>query len=221
MTAALVPDLSAGMTPPPPALLPQSADRQLLAALPSAVGCARRFVHYTLKRWRLFALIDIAESVAGELVTDAVSATGIVVEHPSYLDLYDKQLNLVHMGLHLAGAQVVIQVWDADPTPPWPREPAPEQARSRNFYLPPHGGKVVWVALEIPPAVLLEGSQQPALPRRAAYPRRPVPPAPAHPVNAMTDPLLLGRVRDGLHRLDTGEPPGDGPNAHDIAREDR
>lgn len=191
MTAALALDVSARM-PPPQTSLPRSTEGQLLAALPSAVGCARRFVRFTLERWRLFDLIDTADGAAAELVGDAVSATGIVIEHPSYLDLYAKQLNLLDLRLHLTDAHVVIQVWDVDPTPPWPQDPAPGQARSRKFYLPPHGGKVVWVALEIPPA----------LPRRAGYPR-PVPPAPARPVEAMTDPALLERVRDGLHRLDT------------------
>ncbi|MEO6087018.1 MAG: hypothetical protein ABIQ18_28290, partial [Umezawaea sp.] len=126
-------------------------DEQLLAALPSAVGCARRFVRYTLQRWRLQSLSDIAEVIVAELVGDAVSATGIVIEHPSYLDLFDKQLNLVGVRLQLIGTSVLVDVWDADPTPPWPREPAQERAETgsvptapraeyRTYYLPPTGG---------------------------------------------------------------------------------
>jgi hypothetical protein len=142
-------------------------------------------------------------AVTTELVSDAVSVTGVVVEHPSYLDLYDKQLNLIDLRLHLAGTRVVVQVWDADPTPPRPREPEPEHATFRNFYLPRYGGKVVWAALEIPPALLHEGARLPALPRRAGYPRWPVPHAPASPVEVMREPVLLERVRDGLQQLDT------------------
>jgi hypothetical protein len=216
MTAALALDPPTGMTPPPPVPVPHATDGQLLAALPSAVGCARRFVRFTLERWQLFGLINAAEDVAAALVTDAVSTTGIAVEHPGYLDLYDKQLNLVDLRVHLTDTHVVLQVWDTDPSPLWPRE----QPRSRNFYLPPHGGKVVWVALEISVVLRHEEARRPALPRRAGYPRRPVPPAPVHPVKAMTDPVLLERVRDGLRQLDT-QPPGASTDSRGIPREDR
>lgn len=220
MTAALTVDPPTSMRPQPSVSGPRATDEQLLAALPSAIGCARRFVRFTLERWRLFDLIDIAETAVAELVRDAVAATGVTVEHPSYLDLYDKHLNLVALQLHLTDIHLVIQVWDADPTPPWPREPAPEQARSLRFYLTPLGGKVVWVALEIPAALRNEEAHRPALPRRAGYPRRPIPPAPARPVRAMTDPVLLERVRDGLRRLGT-EPLGDGPNSYGTPKEER
>lgn len=62
------------------------------------------------------------------LVRDAVGATGIVIEHPSYLDLYGQELGLVDVRLALIGNHVRIDVWDADPTPRWPREPASELA---------------------------------------------------------------------------------------------
>lgn len=199
MTTARVPDLTAGITPAP---LPPSADGQLLAALPSAVSCAQRFVRFTLERWRLFDLVDLTETVTTELVSDAVSSTGVIVEHPNYLDLYDKQLNLIDLRLHLAETHVIVQVWDADPTPPRPRER--EYADSRNFYLPQHGGKVVWAALEIPPTLLHEGTRRPGLlPRRAGYPCRPVPPAADSPVEVMAEPALLERVRDGIQQLNS------------------
>lgn len=218
MTAALALDPPIRMTPPP-ASQPRAMDGQLLAALPSAVGCARRFIRFTLERWRLFGLIDSAETVVAELVTDAVAATGIDVEHPGYLDLYEKQLNLVDLRVHLTDTHVVVLVWDIDTKPPRPREPAPERPRTRNFYLPPHGGKVVWIALEIPVAPLHGEPRRTALPRRAGYPRRPIPPTPIHPVKAMTDPVLLERVRDGLNRLDT-QPSGHGPDSHRTPREE-
>ncbi|MGH3800147.1 MAG: ATP-binding protein [Pseudonocardiaceae bacterium] len=218
MTAALALELPTRMTPLP-AHQPRATDGQLLAALPSAVGSARRFIRFTLELWRLFDLIDTAESVVVELVTDAIRATGIAVEHPGYLDLYEKQVNLLELRVHLTDTHVVLLVWDTDPSPPWPREPAPEPRRSRNFYLPPHGGKVVWVALEIAVAARHEEARRLALPRRAGYPRRPVPPAPVRPVKAMTDPVLLERVRDGLHRLAT-QPPGLNPDSPGIPQEE-
>jgi hypothetical protein len=219
MTAALALDVSAEMTPPPPASLPRSTDGQLLAALPTAVGCAQRFVRFTLERWGLFGLISTTEAAAAELVGDAVSATGIAIEHPSYLDLYDKRLNLVDLRLHLTRTHVVIEVWDADPTPPRPQTSAPDQAWPRNFYLPPHGGKVVWVALEIASARLHEGTRRSALPRRAGFPR-PVPPAPDQPVEAMADPAVLERVLEALRRFDTTKPSADGPTTHSTTGEE-
>src|SRR5512139_1148839 len=105
MTITLDRDLVVEMTSPPS--VPQSADHQLLAALPNAVSCAQRFVRFTLERWRLHQLIDIAEAVTTELVSDAVSVTGVVVEHPTYLDLLDRHLNLIDLELHTAGFQVV------------------------------------------------------------------------------------------------------------------
>lgn len=220
MTAALALDLDppTRMTPPP-ASQPRATDGQLLAALPSAVGCARRFVRFTLERWRLFGLIDTAETVAAELVADAVSATGISVEHPGYLDLYDKQLNLVDLRVHLTDTDVVLLVWDSDPSPPRLQELALEQSRSRNFYLPQHGGKVVWAALEISVGLRHEEARRPALPRRTGYPCRPIPPTPADPVRAMTDPVLLERVRDGLNQLDI-HPPSHDPDSHGAPREE-
>lgn len=230
MTAALALERPLTMPVPPPPPL-QRMDEQLLAALPSAVGCARRFVRYTLERWRLQSLIDTAEVLVAELVGDAVAATGIVIEHPSYLDLYDKQLNLVGVQLQLIGTDVLVEVWDADPTPPWPREPAPERADTdslhtvprveyRTYYLPPTGGKVVRVELEISPASSVENMDL-ALPRQAGFRRRQLFPSPARPVEMMADPVVLQRVVDGLRQLNTDGPSSGGPTAHtDIERKD-
>lgn len=95
-------------------------------------------------------------------------------------------------------------------------------SRWPNSCLPPTGGKVVRVALEIPPVGSLEDTQELALPRRAGLPRGQVPPVPARPVEMITDPVLLQRVLDGLRQLDTDDPPGDGRTTHtDITNEDR
>lgn len=216
MVTALAKDMP--VVTPPQKPLPSPKDRQLLAALPSAVGCARRFVRFTLERWRVLVLADAAEAIAAELVGNAVLDSGITVQHPSYADLYDKHLNLVDLRLHLACAQIVIQVWDANPTR---SETADQnQAGSRNVYLPPQGGKVVWVALKVPREVLLDGTRALALPRRADYPRVPVPPSPTGPVAAMTDPIMLERVRDGLARLEIDRPPNEQPTSPESSREE-
>jgi hypothetical protein len=228
MTAALVLERPPTMTPPPESV-PQPTDEQLLAALPSAVTCARRFVRYTLETWQVRGLIDEAENVVAELVTDAVAATGLGIEHPTYLDLHGKQLGLVNVRLALVDDRVLIEVWDADRTPPWPREPAAELAgadpsgavakgRSWNCYFPPTGGKVVRIELEIQPSI--EDTQVLALPLGVGVRRRARLPPPASPIDVVTDPVLLQRLLDGLRRLPTDRPQGEEPTNPDTARED-
>jgi hypothetical protein len=50
-----------------------------LAAVPSAAGAARRYVRSELTRAKLAILIDNAELVASELVTNAIIATGLII----------------------------------------------------------------------------------------------------------------------------------------------
>lgn len=214
---------------PPPKPGPQPTDEQLLAALPSAVTCARRFVRYTLETWQVSGLIDEAENVVAELVTDAVAATGLGIEHPTYLDLYGKQLGLVNVRLALIGDRVLIEVWDADLTPPWPREAAAELAgadpsgavakdRSWNCYFPPTGGKDVRVELETPPSI--QDTQVLALPLGVGVRRRTKLPPPALPVDVVTDQVLLQRLLDGLRQPPTAQPQDEDPINPDTARED-
>lgn len=234
MTAALTLERPPTMTPPtPPPARPEPMDEQLLAALPSAVGCAQRFARHTLEQWRLHGLVDTAEAVVAELVSDAVARTGIAVDHPGYLDLHGKHLNLVAVRLLVIGDRVLIEVWDADPTPPRPPdEEAPGAQRRRTqpgvralaYDRAPTGGTVARVDLEVPPAGSLEDTQELVLPRRTGFPRRPVPPPPARPIEVMGDPVLLRRVLDGLHRLRTGDPSENPPATEpdsDPTQEDR
>lgn len=231
MTAALALERPPTMTPPPgPGQQPE--DDQLLAALPSAVTCARRFVRYTLETWQVRGLIEEAEDVVADLVWDVVAATGIVIEHPSYLDLYGQELSLVDVRLALIGSRVRIDVWDADPTPPWPREPTTDLAgadpsgavakgQSWSCYFPPTGGKVVRVELEIPPAGSMEDIQVLALPRREGIRRRMELPPPVRPINVVTDPILLQRLLTGLRQLPTDQPDGEDTTNPDTESEDR
>jgi hypothetical protein len=226
MTAALAIENSETMTPPADRVATLT-DNQLLAALPTAVDCARRFVRFTLERWRLHSLIATAEVVVAELVANAIAATGIDIERLSYQNLNQARLNLVDVRLRLIGGRVRIEVWDSDPNLPEPRhadadvaDRSPEALGFRvwSFHKPLTGGKVVRVELGIPPAGSLEDTEELALPRRDGFFDRPTPPALTAPIEVTNDPLVLQRVLDGLRRWNPGEPTSRPPSTDPDSR---
>ena len=169
-----------------------------LAALATAVGCARLFVRSTLQALGLDQLAEDAELVASEVVTNAVQATGITHPSPRWSELHN--LALIRLRLVVLGDSLIIEVWDRDATPPKPRQETALDAeggrglliveslsRRWNFHCPAEGGKWVWAELEIP-------AEPGPLPKRewssAAKPRR-----------AVSNPEVLSRVRGGLKRL--------------------
>jgi anti-sigma regulatory factor (Ser/Thr protein kinase) len=178
-----------------------------LAALPSAVPCARLHARHLVREWGLDGLAGTAELLTSELVTNAVQAMAGQEDQPA-------------VGLRLSSdhVRVLIEVWDADPRPPAPRHPgkdevpAPEAEGGRglflvsvlsarwNWYLTQlPEGKVVWCELEDerPEHVAVDRpARQPYLPRR-------IPGAVhARPATARHDPDVLRRLRDGLRNLD-------------------
>jgi len=177
-------------------------DRLKLAALPTAVGCSKLFIKYTLDAWQLGHLIEAAELLISELVTSAVKATGITEPNPRWTELDD--LKLIAIRLRRTETSIFIEVWDSEPTPPV--IPA-RVGHQWHYYHPQRGGKVVWCELPIL-SPRLEDTQQmrPVLERRV---RRPVPPS-VKPVHAIEDPDLLRRVLEGLKRLGDN-PDGGGP----------
>jgi anti-sigma regulatory factor (Ser/Thr protein kinase) len=81
-----------------------------LAALPSAVKLGRTLATVTLKNWGLDSLVDAAEVVASELVTNAVKATGITdMSLSSSVSAHLATINVcvVHRQSH-----ITIEVWD-------------------------------------------------------------------------------------------------------------
>jgi anti-sigma regulatory factor (Ser/Thr protein kinase) len=81
-----------------------------LAALPTAVPCARLHARQVLWEWRLGGLSEVAELVVSELVTNAVQATaGRQMPAP------------VRLRLSSDGSRALVEVWDADSRPPQPR----------------------------------------------------------------------------------------------------
>jgi anti-sigma regulatory factor (Ser/Thr protein kinase) len=122
-----------------------------LAALLTAVSCARLHTRQLLWEWGLTRLADSSVAVVSELVTNALETT---IRH---------QLGTpIALRLSSNGRQVLIEVWDADPTPP--RLPALDAGNRQlsdaesgrglflvaslsdrwSCYSANHGGKVVW-----------------------------------------------------------------------------
>lgn len=178
-----------------------------LAALPSAVPCARLHARHLLREWGLDGLAATAELLTSELVTNAVQAMAGQKDQPT-------------VGLLLSAdhVRVLIEVWDADPRPLAPRypgkdeAPVPEAEGGRglflvstlsarwNWYLthePP--GKVIWCELED------ERPGHGAIDRsagRSCLPRRIPCAMHARTAAVRHDPDVLRRLRDGLRNLD-------------------
>jgi anti-sigma regulatory factor (Ser/Thr protein kinase) len=123
-----------------------------LEALITAPACARLHSQQLLWEWGLGGLADSTIAVVSELVTNAYETT---VRHG--LD------TPIALRLSSNGQQVLIEVWDADPTPPQvpaldaDRLPQPDAEDGRGIFLvgalserwncyavEARGGKVVW-----------------------------------------------------------------------------
>jgi hypothetical protein len=174
-----------------------------LAALPTAAKLSRTQVSVTLRWWGLGHLVDEAQLVTSELVTNAVEATGIVTHNPAWgerQDLATIRLRLTHLE-----TRIVIEVWDRDLTPPAVKDLSADAedgrglaivgalSRQWGYFHPIEGGKVVWAELPIPPPPMTAAG----LPART-------PPTTSQRVPAVKpehDPALLKRVRRGLREI--------------------
>jgi len=123
----------------------------VLAALPTAPGCARLHATAVLHEWGLGALTETGELVTSELVTNAILAA---TELPAHVYV---GLPTVHLRLLADEHGVVIGVWDANPHSPAPQQAAPDEESGRGLMLvdalyerwgsetvPGWSGKVVW-----------------------------------------------------------------------------
>lgn len=93
-----------------------------LAALPTAVPCARLHAKNILHEWRVAHLTDTVELLVSEIVTNAVRASA---EHARRRQDAGQGIGVptVRLWLSSNGHRVLTQVWDADD-----RVPAPETA---------------------------------------------------------------------------------------------
>jgi anti-sigma regulatory factor (Ser/Thr protein kinase) len=97
-----------------------------LAALPSAVPCARGHVRAVAFEWDLKELADTAELLASELITNAIqaSATLRVAETP-----------VVRIWITSDGTSMVIHVWDASTAMPARQEAGPGDDSGRGLMI--------------------------------------------------------------------------------------
>lgn len=173
-----------------------------LAALPSAVKLSRAMVNVTLKAWGLARMVDDAELVTSELVTNAVKATGVTdtsLRWSEQAHLATICVRLVHLGERLA-----IGIWDKDPTPPEPTKADGDAESGRglmivealcvrwDYFMAVEGGKVIWAELEVPPLPLTEADLPQREPMRAELEYHP---------QTQVDLSMLRRVHRGLRQL--------------------
>ncbi len=180
----------------------------LLVAADEAVNIFGLTIRYTARAW-LPQVERAAEEVARELVSRAVKTTGIPGPRPPWTAFQDEEIPLSEVRLRLEYPSLFVEVWDGDPTSPFPPlgdyldnhlTEVHEQAQRWNWY--PRGrGKVIWAELGIPPQRQTDGLPRPTAGRFSC----PVPDgrgAPLRDVGAMR------RVRNGLVRLDSDGPRG-------------
>jgi len=93
-----------------------------LAALPTAVPCARLHTREVLWEWKLDQLADDAETLVSELLTNAVTASRS-----------SEGVGLVALRLLADHKRVLIEVWDQHPGDPQPRRADDESEHGRGF----------------------------------------------------------------------------------------
>jgi anti-sigma regulatory factor (Ser/Thr protein kinase) len=124
-----------------------------LAALPTAVPCARGHVRSVAREWGLDGLADTAELVTSELVTNAIFAAGHL---RTRADL--PAVPLVRIWVTSDGITIVIHVWDGSTAEPVRKEPGPGEENGRGLMLVEAlskdwgsyrklDGKVVWAMI--------------------------------------------------------------------------
>jgi hypothetical protein len=166
-----------------------------LAALPSAVPCARLLVQHALSDWQLdHQLIDVTDALVGELVGHAIVSTGIVDPLPSYDDAFD-HLTLLDLRLQWTPERLLIAVRDTGWSAPNVHRDLHQvltHSEEWGWYRPKQGGRVIWCSLRTAPSAS-------SLPRRI---RGAVPSQADEPPEPVRDVDVLQRVLDGLQTLD-------------------
>jgi anti-sigma regulatory factor (Ser/Thr protein kinase) len=93
-----------------------------LAALPTAVSCGRLHTRHVLWEWRLHQLVDDAEVVVSELLSNAVKASGM-----------SKGVDVIALRLLADDQRLVVEVWDHSPLDPQPRQVDEASEHGRGF----------------------------------------------------------------------------------------
>ncbi|MFI5616877.1 ATP-binding protein [Streptomyces sp. NPDC051567] len=167
---------------------PQSVhffDQLSLAAVRSAVSASRHFLRLTLSKWPEVSIEDDALLIASELVTNAVTATGMLAGKRTWGDL--EELNLVQVRLVGLQDSVIIEVWDMSDELPSLKQADDDAENGRGLLLVQQlakrwgsyrttGGKVVWAELMARPL------------------------KPTGPIEEVVTAALMQRVLDGLRQ---------------------
>jgi len=141
---------------------PEETSYLELATLPSAPFWARCQTKASLKAWQVWPdLIEIAELLVSELVTNAIKTAGLPPAYPANSNL--DGVERISLTLRLLPGRLVIEVFDNDPNPPLPTDASVDaesgrglmlvQALSKEwgYYFPPAGGETVFCILGTPP----------------------------------------------------------------------
>lgn len=127
-----------------------------LAALPTAVPCARLHAKNILNEWHMAALADTAELLVSEILTNAVRASAGLAGQHTGMGLA-AGVPVVRLWLSSDRHRVLIQVWDSGPHHPAPQHTGLDAEAGRGLllvdtlsdrwgcYTPDsHHGKIVW-----------------------------------------------------------------------------
>jgi anti-sigma regulatory factor (Ser/Thr protein kinase) len=135
---------------------PLASRMPVLCATLHAPRSGRMHVRVQLAAWGLDAMQDVAETIASELITNAVQASTDDDGDPL---LIDNRLAGLQLSVFTDGTRLLIRVWDRAPGVPVRREPEIAEEGGRGLLLvdrissewgwePVGPGKVVWALLE-------------------------------------------------------------------------
>ncbi|GAA1276113.1 hypothetical protein GCM10009677_32120 [Sphaerisporangium rubeum] len=147
---------------------------------PTSAAEARRHVRAVLTTWHLSDLVDTAQLLVSELITNALKTT---------------TTSPVRLTLDSSRSHLVIEVRDPDPIPPTPRDPFTMDEGGRGLFLvetlaeawghrPASPGKTVWCVLPASPEKCRGATPEPLLesPGASAHEGTPEPwPTASHP----------------------------------------
>ncbi|MFC8659965.1 ATP-binding protein [Streptomyces parvus] len=170
-------------------------DQLSLVATQSAAPTSRRFLRLALSKWQAALTEDDVLLVASELVTNAITVTGVLPEPPAWNEL--EHIDLVHVRLVGLPDSVVIEVWDVSDEPPRLQRVGDAAEGGRGLVLVQElaehwgsyrttGGKAVWAQVAVRPPLPTRPPRRERLEGGAVAP----PPGP--------DASFLRRVRTGL-----------------------
>ncbi|WP_433183834.1 ATP-binding protein [Actinoallomurus sp. CA-150999] len=126
----------------------------LIAALPSAAGRARTYTRWALRTWRLDTMVETAELLVSELVTNAVKATGGL--NGSLRAGRAETGSSIYLCLSTFSEKLLIEVWDRSDESPHRRTASDDDENGRGLVLVQalskdwgyetlySGGKIVW-----------------------------------------------------------------------------